>query len=492
MPPASRCWIGPAGGWAGCSGCSMSQSLSPCSSPSLRACTRAWRRTGPVDPRPRPWSRPGWVASTTAARPLSSPSPPISPTASPSACCSGSADMRPLFPSAGEAARPIEDYGLLGDTRTAALVGSDGAIDWLCVPRFDGQPVFGHLVGGPAAGTFRMGPAEAATVTVRRYRPHTATLETTWDTPGGRLTLTEGMIADVTGRLLPSSLLVRRLTTTDGPVDAVIEFDPRLGEHHTSPRVEHRGDVLVCSWSTTALALRASPPLRLEAGRPVRLRVVPGQPVTLALSVADREPLIYVDPDAAWAALAADEHGWQAWCADIDGDLPNRDAVARSLLTLRLLTYSPSGAPVAAPTTSLPEDPGGARNWDYRYAWPRDASIGIGAFLAAGKPREARHFHAWLLHASRLDRPRLPVLLTLHGRHPPSDREIPQWPGYADSRPVRFGNSAREQHQLDGYGWVLDAMWLMVRAGYRLYGETWRAAQALADLVADLVADRWR
>jgi GH15 family glucan-1,4-alpha-glucosidase len=384
--------------------------------------------------------------------------------------------------------RPIEDYGLLGDTRTAALVGSDGAIDWLCVPCFDGQPVFGRLVGGPAAGTFRMGPAGAAAVIARRYRPHTATLETTWATPGGRLTLTEGMVADVTGRLLPSSLLVRRLTATDGPVDAVIQFDPRLGERHRLPRVEHRGDVVVCSWSTTALALGASPPIPLEAPGPVRLRVMPGHPVTLALSVADREPLIHVDPDAAWAALEADEHAWQAWCADIDGDLPHRDAVARSLLTLRLLTYSPSGAPVAAPTTSLPEDPGGTRNWDYRYAWPRDASIGIGAFLGVGKHAEARHFLAWLLHASRLDRPRLPVLLTLHGRHPTAERELGGWPGYAHSRPVRVGNGAADQHQLDGYGWVLDAAWLLTRAGHRLDAETWRAMRGFADEVAG----RWR
>jgi hypothetical protein len=348
--------------------------------------------------------------------------------------------------------------------------------------------VFGRLVGGPAAGSFGMGPAGAAPVTVRRYRPHTATLATTWDTPGGRLTLTEGMIADVTGRLLPSSLLVRRLTAADGPVEAVIEFDPRLGEHHQRPRIQHRGDVVVGSWSTTALALRASPPLRLQARRPVRLRVAPGQPVTLALSVADREPLIYVDPDAAWAALIADEHGWQSWCADIDDDLPHRDAVARSLLTLRLLTYSPSGAPVAAPTTSLPEDPGGIRNWDYRYAWPRDASIGIGAFLGVGKHAEARHFLAWLLHASRLDRPRLPVLLTLHGRHPPAERELDGWPGYAHSRPVRVGNGAADQHQLDGYGWVLDGAWLLTRAGQRLYPETWRAMRGFADQVAK----RWR
>ncbi|MFL6223645.1 MAG: glycoside hydrolase family 15 protein [Actinomycetes bacterium] len=396
--------------------------------------------------------------------------------------------MGQLFPTAGERARPIEGYGLLGDTRTAALVGSDGAIDWLCVPRFDGQPVFGRLVGGPAAGSFGMGPAGAAPVITRRYRPHTATLATTWDTPGGRLTLTEGMIADVTGRLLPSSLLVRRLTAADGPVEAVIEFDPRLGEHHQPPRVAHRGDVVVGSWSTTALALRASPPLHLDAGRPLTVRVTPDRPVTLVLSLADREPLIYVDPDAAWAALEADEHGWQSWCADIDGDLPHRDAVARSLLTLRLLTYAPSGAPVAAPTTSLPEDPGGIRNWDYRYAWPRDASIGIGAFLGVGKHAEARHFLAWLLHASRLDRPRLPVLLTLHGRHPPAERELDGWPGYAHSHPVRVGNGAADQHQLDGYGWVLDGAWLLTRAGHRLYAETWRAMRGFADQVAQ----RWR
>jgi GH15 family glucan-1,4-alpha-glucosidase len=396
--------------------------------------------------------------------------------------------MGRLVPGAGQAARPIEDYGLLGDTRTAALVGSDGAIDWLCVPRFDGQPVFGRLVGGPAAGSFRMGPAGAAGVIARRYRPHSATLETTWDTAGRRLTLTEGMIADVRGRLLPSSLLVRRLSAPDGPVDAVIEFDPRLGERHRPPRVERRGGAVVCSWSTTALALGASPPVPLEAARPVTVRVAPGRPVTLALGVADREPLIHVDPDAAWAALVADEHAWRSWCGGIDDDLPHRETVARSLLTLRLLTYSPSGAPVAAPTTSLPEDPGGARNWDYRYAWPRDASIGIGAFLGVGKQREARHFFAWLLHASRLDRPRLPVLLTLHGRYPTAERELDGWPGYAGSRPVRVGNGAADQHQLDGYGWVVDAAWLLTKAGHRLYPEAWRVMRGFADEVAE----RWR
>jgi GH15 family glucan-1,4-alpha-glucosidase len=379
---------------------------------------------------------------------------------------------------------PIGDYGLLGDTRTAALVSSDGAIDWLCVPRFDGEPVFGELVGGPAAGTFRFGPVLPAPVIERRYRHNTATLETTWTVGQSRLTLTEAMVAEASRRLLPSTILVRRLSAEGGPVDAMIEFDPRLGEHHRRPLVGRRGRDLVCEWGSLALLLGCDPEMAIEPGRPTSITITPGRPVTLVLAVAHREPLVQVDPATAWDLIVEDEDRWRAWSAQIDDSLPYREVAVRSLLTLRLLTYSPSGAPVAAPTTSLPEHPGGIRNWDYRYAWPRDASIGVAAFLGVGKLDEARGFLWWLLHASRLQRPRLPALLTVDGRHVPAERDLSGWSGYAGSAPVRVGNGAASQHQLDGYGWVLDAAWVLEQAGHPLYSETWRAMRGLADLVA--------
>jgi GH15 family glucan-1,4-alpha-glucosidase len=383
---------------------------------------------------------------------------------------------------------PIEDYGLLGDTRTAALVAPDGSLDWMCVPTFDGDPVFGRLVGGPEGGRFLVGPHGPAAVCSRRYRPDTVTLETTWEVDSSRLTLTEGMVAEISGRLLPTSMLVRRLTVEGADVDAVVEFDPRLGERHLAPAVSRRGDAVACSWRGLALALQSDPPIWIDVGVPNVVRVSSDRPVTFVLGVADREPLVLVDAQAAWAALEADEQWWRSWCAPIGGNLPHRSTVVRSLLTLRLLTYAPSGAPVAAPTTSLPEVIGGVRNWDYRFAWPRDASIGIAAFLGAGKPEQARHFMAWLLHATRLDRPHLPVLLTIRGERTPRERELDGWPGYAGSRPVRSGNGAAEQHQLDGYGWVVDASWRLTEAGHPLYGETWRAMASFADHVAA----RWR
>lgn len=377
----------------------------------------------------------------------------------------------------------IGDYGLLGDTRSAALVGPDGSIDWWCVPRFDDPPLFGRLVGGSEAGSFSLGPGEDARMAGRAYRPDTVTLSTTWIVDGGQLELVDGLVAEVEGRLLPATVLVRRLTARGRAVRARLFLAPRFGyERQPARRITRRAGALVCERGDVAIAITSDGPT-VEADRQHDFDIQPGRPVTIVLTAARRSPLIVVPPLVAAAELERDEHGWRTWAASIDAP-SRRPEVVRSLLTLQLLTYSPSGAPVAAPTTSLPERIGGDRNWDYRYAWPRDACIGIAAFLAAGKPQEARAFLAWLLHASRLSRPRLPVLFTLDGRPGPPEAELAQWPGYAGSRPVRIGNGAAGQHQLDGYGWVLDAAWLLTAAGHRLYGETWRTVAGLTDRVA--------
>jgi GH15 family glucan-1,4-alpha-glucosidase len=378
---------------------------------------------------------------------------------------------------------PIGDYGLIGDTRSAALVAPDGSIDWWCVTRFDDPPLFGRLIGDDDAGWFSIGPDQPAHVVRRAYRPDTATVITTWSVDGGELELADSLVAEVGGRFLPGTVLVRQLIARGRAVRARIHLAPRFGYDRQPPRhVARRAAALVCEGGDLAIAATSDGP-ELEADRPIDFEVRPGRPVTIALTASRRSALIIVPPSVAAAEVARDEAGWRSWAAGIDVT-SRRDAVVRSLMTLQLLTYSPSGAPVAAPTTSLPEHIGGDRNWDYRYAWPRDASIGIAAFLATGKPREARAFLAWLLHASRLDRPRLPVLFTLDGRPGPPEAELDGWPGYAGSRPVRIGNGAASQHQLDGYGWVVDAAWLLTNAGHHLYGETWRAVAAFANRVA--------
>ena len=386
--------------------------------------------------------------------------------------------------------RPIEDYGLIGDTRTAALVSSDGAIDWMCVPRFDGPPLFGRLVGGSDAGTFRLGPAGAATVVARRYRPGTASLETTWRTEQGRLTLRDAMVANVAG-------------AADADDPARSPADRRRWPGHRSGRL--RSSLRRTTPQASPAAPWRHPGVRVggDGDRPALRSATAGHPGPT--HDRHRHPRDGPSPSS-WPSPIANHsststrrpHGrrskptrqwWRSWCDEVDHGLPHRDVVVRSLLTLRLLTYSPSGAPVAAPTTSLPEHLGGIRNWDYRFAWPRDASIGIAAFLGVGKVDEARRFLAWLLHASRLERPRLPVLFTLDGRHPGPEHTLEGWPGYAHSQPVRIGNGAADQHQLDGYGWVLDAAWMLVDAGHHLYSETWRAMRGFADEVAERWSD---
>ena len=390
--------------------------------------------------------------------------------------------MGPGAPAERQAQR-IGAYGLIGDTRAGALCGPDGSIDWLCVPRFDGVPVFGAIVGGREGGRFAVAPEGQGASHDRRYRPETCTLETRWHLDGAEVVLVDGMVADVEGTALPGLVLVRRVEVRGRPVQVAVDFDPRFGWGRSAPRCRRMGDAVVVSHGAEAVALATTNDRPIEPGRRARVTVSAEAPLTLTMTAGSRAPVVVMDPEAGHAALRRDERGWREWCAGIECVGPYRDTALRSLLTLRLLTFSPSGAPVAAPTTSLPEEIGGSRNWDYRYAWPRDASMGIAAFLAAGRPDEAHRFLAWLLHASRLDRPRLPVMLTLFGTPVPDEVEL-DWPGYRGSRPVRVGNGAASQHQLDVYGWPLDAAASLVEQSRPLDGATWRALAAFADHAA--------
>ena len=384
---------------------------------------------------------------------------------------------------AGEPLPPIADYGLIGDGRTAALSSSYGSIDWLCLPRFDSDPVFGRLVGGDDAGRFSL-EVEGRTHVNRRYRDGSTVLETTWRTPEAEVTLTEGMVLKVTGRLLPQAVLVRRVQSTGGPARVRLRYDPQGGLTGERFRSERRDGALISIRGTLAIALQTTPDLSVEPGQPIDFTVEPGTPVTFVLTMTDRQPLVYVRPDFAFTLLEEADRWWRDWASRITYHGPLLESVVRSLITLRLLTYSPSGAPVAAPTTSLPEEIGGSRNWDYRFSWPRDASIGATAFLENGLDDEAESFLHWLLQASRLTRPRLHVVYSVDGKPQRDEREVAAAPGYRGSRPVRLGNKAGTQHQLDVYGWVIDTAWNRIRAGGKPSPAIWGAVRSTADWIA--------
>jgi GH15 family glucan-1,4-alpha-glucosidase len=384
----------------------------------------------------------------------------------------------------------IGDHALLGDTRTAALVSRHGEIDWMCVPRFDCEPIFERLIDSDKGGAFSI-LVRGAETTERSYLDGSAVLETTTRAPTGAARTIEAMIANVSGSLLPQTLLIRRVECLEGHVDLAVEFDPRLGLPGRAPdriRSIPANAAVICDWGSLAVALQCNPPLLIEPGVEASITLDQGEVATFTVSIADRCPVTLVPPERAQHILASTESWWRGWSQEIQYEGPYRDTVVRSLLTLRLLTYSPSGAPVAAPTTSLPEEVGGTRNWDYRYAWPRDAAIGLAAFLATGNTEIAHSYMHWLLHASRLTRPHIRVLYDILGRTAPPEAEVEEVSGHRGSLPVRLGNAADQQHQLDVYGWVVDAASLLEGSGHKLHGETWRAIAGLADLTARI----WR
>lgn len=380
--------------------------------------------------------------------------------------------------------RPIADYALIGDTRTAALISSHGSIDWMCMPAFDGEPVFGRLIAGPDSGCFSI-TIDGVQESHRSYRERSAIVDTAVRSATGAGRLTDAMVMDVKGALLPQLVLIRTVRCDEGTLHARVLFDPRRGLPGVPPRAGKRAGTLVCDWGSLAIGLQSFPELDLQVGREAVTEIKAGSSVWVVMTLADRSPVVSVPSERVDALVDATARWWREWVAETDYEGPYEEQVLRSLITLQLLTFAPSGAPVAAPTTSLPEVIGGERNWDYRYSWPRDASIGLAAFLGLGKPDLAHSYMHWLLHASRLTRPRLQVLYTLFGKTQGKEEEVAGVPGYRGSLPVRVGNAASTQHQLDVYGWVVEAGWLLTKAGRDLHAETWRALAGFADFAAD-------
>ncbi|HKR99724.1 MAG TPA: glycoside hydrolase family 15 protein, partial [Candidatus Dormibacteraeota bacterium] len=377
---------------------------------------------------------------------------------------------------------PIADYALIGDTRSAALISREGSVDWLCLPRFDADPVFGTLIDSEFGGHFRLGID--GHVASRTYQLDSAVLETRWEGAHGSATVVDAMPVDVSG-MRPQLSLIRHLRCDSGEVDALVSVDPRLGLPGRRARCTRRNGALICEWGSLALALQAFPDLLLEPGVIRRVQLRQGEELVVLASLADRSPAVLLPRADALAMLAETQRDWHRWVSEIRYAGPFHEAVIRSLITLRLLTYSPSGAPVAAPTMSLPERIGGELNWDYRYAWPRDAGIGSGAFMAAGRAEEAQAFLRWLQIASRLTLPNMRVLYTLDGTPGHRERELPGISGYRGSLPVRAANAAAVQHQLDVYGWVVDTGWHLSSLGSELDGPSWRMIRDLADFVAN-------
>jgi GH15 family glucan-1,4-alpha-glucosidase len=391
--------------------------------------------------------------------------------------------------------RPIGDYALIGDCRSAALVSSLGSIDWLCWPRFDSPSIFAALLDSRRGGRFTIAPVDPFT-TSRRYVGESAVIETTFRTASGVARLTDLMpVASETEKareLWPDHELLRRVECLAGTVEIEVVFDPRPEYGRLAPQLLDRGTFgLLCEHGDHVIAVRSEIPLTVGDGPGARggARLQAGEARSLSVSYERGLPVV-LSPMGVAAAdrIARSVSWWEDWMRACRYDGPYAEAVRRSAVTLKLLTYAPSGALIAAPTTSLPEEIGGSRNWDYRYCWLRDASLSMRAFDDLGFAGESEAFLSWLLHATRLTWPELQVLYDVYGEARVPESILEHLEGYVGSTPVRIGNAAVDQLQLDIYGEVVDAAWRYVERGGRLDRTT---ARTLAGF-GEVVIRRWR
>ncbi|MEO3753993.1 glycoside hydrolase family 15 protein [Streptomyces sp. B6B3] len=360
----------------------------------------------------------------------------------------------------------IEDYALVGDMQTAALIGRDGSADWMCLPRFDSHAVFAALLGTGEHGFWRLGPAHGRDVppppaSRRRYQGDSLILESEWDTPRGTVRVTDFM--PPRGRDAPQ--LIRIVEGVSGRVPMRSALRMRFSYGWVVPWVHKVEDRTVAVagpdsvWLDTGVDTYGK-----DLTTYSDFTVAPGDRVTFAISwqPSHKQPPPVPRPEE---ALAETEEFWRDWVAQCTYHGPYREAVVRSLITLKALTYEPTGGIVAAPTTSLPEEIGGSRNWDYRFTWLRDAAITLSSLLRTGYHEEARAWREWLLRAVAGDPQNLQIMYGIAGERELAEAELSWLPGYENSQPVRIGNGAAGQLQLDVYGEVTEALHLAHMTG---------------------------
>ena len=384
----------------------------------------------------------------------------------------------------------IGDYAVIGDCRTAALVSKYGCIDWLCWPRFDSASIFAALLDRERGGYWKIAPATPFSIE-REYVEGSNVLQTKFQTSSGSVALLDLMPVRDTTRavMVPDHEIVRQISCTAGQVEIEIELVPRANYGEKVPRIRDFGKLGIRIENGNGVYwLHSSLPLQIrDSALWAKATVSAGETLAFSFSYTENAPAVLPPLEQVPRRIDTCTKWWQSWTAQAQYDGDFRDEVMRSALALKLMIFAPSGAIIAAPTTSLPERIGGDLNWDYRYCWLRDASLTIRALIELGFWVEATTFLDWMLHATRLTQPELRILYTLYGNRPPNERESEILRGYRGSRPVRIGNAARDQLQLDVYGEVVDAAAQFAFHG----GELDREMQKVLVGFGDYVVKHW-
>ena len=381
----------------------------------------------------------------------------------------------------------LEDYGLIGDCETAALVSRGGSIDWLCWPRFDSSACFAALLGTPEHGRWLIAPAAPALRISRRYRLNTLILETTFETPEGSVTIVDFMPPRGDHPDADNSDIVRIVCGVSGRVVMKTELVLRFDYGQAVPWVTRLPDGTFRAIAGPDMVVMHTPvALHGENLKTVAsFEVSAGQRIPLVLTHGPSHlpPPNAIDPEQ---SLQRTEAFWVEWASRGESDGRWADAITRSLITLKALTYAPTGGIVAAPTTSLPEQLGGTRNWDYRFCWLRDATLTLLALMNAGYYEEARGWRDWLLRAAAGAPSQLQIMYGLGGERRLTEFEVPWLPGYEASRPVRIGNGAYAQLQLDVFGEVMDALHQARRGGLEASEDDWAFQRALVQYLREV------